>query len=307
MRCNTTPPLQKLKAQELAKRHNIETYIRDRRSTYVHPDRETLDGFTMRGRLDWAAVNAHVRIAAAEILLEALKAFRRGAPRTAPRVSSVVVSSEYWVRNLHDAHAIDVREIGAELAWLFRGQNYVGMIEPGFYPRRSPSGTVGKGVVSWHAHLLFWGTERETLRQALEGYSKRVNGPLFGVPAANLRWRSWKSAEACVCYMLKTPAKSYSTQRVPEMVNPTTGEIIPEHDRQIAQALRPGEHLRMRNVLREFCLDDLLLVGGTGNILIQPLWQAMLGDRDRGRRASPRAQTYYRANREPSWGASASS
>lgn len=202
-------------------------------------------------------------------------------PEPSHRVSSVVVSAEQWFVNLHDAHGCDIRAIRRELNELFRSFNYLGVVEPGFYPRRKVPPAVTNGAVSWHAHLLFWGRERDSLARTLEDYNAVSRGVLFGVPAATLRSRSWRTFEERVCYSVKTPSKSYSTRRVPERADPMTGEIIAEHDRQLAQQLRPGQHMHMRNVLREFCLDDLILAGGSGKRLLQPLAEQIRRDRTR--------------------------
>ncbi|MBX9453224.1 MAG: hypothetical protein KL801_15555 [Mesorhizobium sp.] len=284
----TPSPLDTFKREENRKSKELKNYIYDARSNYVVAHRETLDGLSQRGRLDWAAANGDVRIAAAITLVETARTLRTELSAASPRVSSVVVSAEQWFVNLHDAHGCDIRAIRRELSELFRSFNYLGVVEPGFYPRRKVPPSVTNGAVSWHAHLLFWGRERDPLARTLEDYNAFTRGVLFGVPAATLRSRSWNSFEALICYAQKTPSKSYSTRRMPERADPMTGEIIAEHDRQLAQQLRPGQQMHMRNVLREFCLDDLLLAGGTGKRLLRPLAEQIRRDRTEYRRLLPR-------------------
>lgn len=286
-------PLEAFRRDEIAKQRKIEDYSFDARSNYVplHPD--VKGGFSINSRLDWAAVSAHVRIRAAELLLDGLESFELKMGKTLNRVSSVVVTSDKWLASLADAHEIDIRKIRNELGDLFQGLNYFGVIEPALYPRRHHPGAEKKGVVSWHGHLLTWDTERETLWRRLGNYNSRTVGPLYGVPPANLRERSWKSAAVPLLYMLKTPAKSYSTRRIAEHIDAGTGEVIAEHDHQTPQKLRPGEHVHMRNALREVTLDDLLVAGGTVKPLLNPLRERLFKDRE----------LYYskQANRICSW------
>lgn len=271
---------EEFREKEIAKLRTIEKYAYDARSNSVPLHREVRDGFSHGGRLDWAAVNAYVRSNGAEILLDRLESFALQMGKTLNRVSSVVVTSDKWLASLADAHEIDLRKIRNELDDLFQGLNYFGVIEPALYPRRHHPGAEKKGVVSWHGHLLTWDTERETLWRRLGNYNSRTVGPLYGVPPANLRERSWKSAAVPLLYMLKTPAKSYSTRRIVEHIDAGTGEVIAEHDHQTPQKLRPGEHVHMRNVLREFKLDDLLVAGGTVKPLLNPLRERLFKDRE---------------------------
>lgn len=271
---------ERFRKKEIAKLRRIENYAYDARSNYVPLHREVRDGFSHRGRLDWAAVNAYVRIDGAEMLLDGLESFELKMGKTLNRVSSVVVTSNQWLTSLTDASSIDISRIKDELHDAFRGLNYIGMVEPGFYPRRRQPGSMTDGMVSWHAHLLFWDDQRETLAEALANFNRNRAGPLYGVEPATLRKRSWKSAAERMCYLLKSPAKSYSTRRMPERIDPSTGEIIPEHDHQMAQKLRPGQHVHMRNALREFTLDDLLVAGGTVKPLLNPLRKRLFKDRE---------------------------
>lgn len=287
---------ERFRKKELAKLQTIEKYTYDARSNSVPLHREVQDGFSHRGRLDWAAVNAHVRIDAAEIILDRLESFALQIRKRAPLVSSVVVTSDQWLTSLPDACAIDICKIRDELHDAFRGLSYVGMIEPAFYPRRRHPGITITGMVSWHAHLLFWDAQRETLGQAVAKINRGTTGPLYGVAPASLRRRSWNSAAECLCYLLKSPAKSYSTRRMPERIDPGTGEIIAEHDLQIPQKLRPGQHVHMRNALREFALDDLLLAGDKGYQMLTPLFHRVSFDRQRYDNLMVKTRVLYTPN-----------
>lgn len=285
--------LQEFLAKEIVKQKNIEDYSYNARRNYVRLHPEVKDGFCVNGMQDWAAVSAHVRIKAAELLLDGLELCEQKMGKTLKLVSSVLVSSNQWLTSLERAHEVDVCGIRKDLDDFFEGLNYVAVIEPGLYPRLHYQGAEKKGIVSWHAHAVSWDIDRDALERARDRHNSKTAGILFGVPPANLQKRSWNSAAECLLYMLKTQAKSYSMRRIAEGINPKTGEVVAEHDYQMPQALRPGEHVHMRNVMRSFTLDDLLIAGGEVNLLLGPLLDRLLKDRE----------LYYarQANRTASW------
>lgn len=276
---DTKSLLASFRDEEVKKLRIIESYVYNARSNYVPLHREAHEGMTATGALDWAAVNTGVRVAAMELMVGALEVQLSELRSQFPTVSSLLVSANQWVTDIGGPHREIVTDIRGVLTELFQESHYVGAIEPALYPRRQIAGVVRKGVVSWHAHLLAWGTDRGRLDNALSALNEKTEGPLYGVPPASMRSRSWKTALNCIGYFLKTPAKSYSTRRIAERIDPQTGEIFPEHDRQYAQRLRPGEHIHLRNILRDFTLDDLLLFGGTGRELVAPMQREISRDR----------------------------
>lgn len=273
--------LDAFREKEATKLIRIENYVHDARRNSTPLHREAQEGMSASGALDWAAVNTDVRITALGMLLEALETLTPELGKSGKRVSSVVMTSEHWMAPLDGAHDEIVEMIRKEANDRFRGQHFVGMIEPAFYPRYPVGRLRTKKLISWHAHLLFWGKDRQELEDAITAFNDETEGPLYGVAPASVRRRSWQSAPECLSYMMKTPAKSHTTLRIQERMNPETGEFFAEHDKQHAQALRTGEHVKMLNVLREFTLDKLFLVGGKGHVLVKDLRQRIERDRER--------------------------
>jgi|GEM_PF-4285584 len=266
---------------EKQKQEHVRRYLVDRRANYVPGHPHTIQALSRAGQLDWAAANSRCRVDAAEILASELPAFRKQHRTRSPLVHSVLVAPLKWCRPIGVAHEVEIEAIRAELESLLAGRNYFGAIEPGLYPRRTPSGEFQKGVVSWHAHAVVWNDREHSTIAAVQSINAQNEGPLFGVAPANYRRRSWETIAKPLLYALKTPGKSYATRRIPESINRQTGEIIPEHDQQQAQRLRPGELVKMLNVLREFTLDELLVVGGNGYDLVAPLRDRISRDRER--------------------------
>jgi len=196
-------------------------------------------------------------------------------------VRSVVVSSRDWLFDISEAHEIDAASIKDEIESCFAGINFVGIIEPGYYPRWHEIGVPTTAKVSWHAHLVAYVNDLDALGCAIDRHCAKHVGPLYGVPSAQAIRRSWKSGPRWIAYACKTPTHSYTKRRIQEYISPVTGEIVPERDRLKPQNLRPGEHVKMRNVMRGFAIDDLMVSGGAGDQLFETVYRQVARDRER--------------------------
>ena len=75
-------------------------------------------------------------------------------------------------------------------------------------------------------------------------------------------------------YMLKSPCKAY---RIYHAKNPRNGEQI--GFRQIKSDLRPGDHVDLFHLLKNFYLDQLAVGGGEGTDLLKRIKRADRGPR----------------------------
>jgi hypothetical protein len=284
MTADTRAVLEDFTSRERAKDNIIDNYRHFARANYVPFAPDTLIGLGPRGVLEWSAVSSMVRTKTAKLVLGEFDQISPAERRRFRFVRSVVVSSTEWFVDLAAAPVMDVAAIKREIEKRFEGINFVGAIEPGFYPRWHELGMKIGAKVSWHAHLVVYTDDLDALHRALEGHCGTHRGPLFGVPSATDIRRSWKTAARWIAYACKSPAHSYTTRRIQEGWSPTTGVFQPEHDRQKRQDLRPGEHVKLRNVMRNFLMDDLLVSGGEGTKLLLPVYARMAVDRDQAHR-----------------------
>lgn len=259
-----TEELKRFRQKEAFKTRKICDYHFNRRKNYADLHRDTQSGMAARDAMDWPAVSGEVRTLALTYLLGELEKMLPTVRRRYKSVSSVLLAPKRWAMDLREAHQVDIEAIRGDVRKALDGVNYLGVIEPGYYPERRKHPHGSKGLVLWHAHLMAWGPDRARLADAVAAINRTETSLLFGVAASNMRPRSWDTAQRVLAYMFKTPAKAYTTRRIPERVDADTGEIKDEHDKQYSRRLRPGEHVHMRNVLRELSLQELIVAGGDG-------------------------------------------
>lgn len=174
------------------------------------------------------------------------------------------VATERYLFPLHKAGTFKASSLKKMIAYYLNGINYVGMIEPSYYPYAVHAQASHKGVVHWHAHLVVWGDNRANLNKVAMQVGQKHQSFIPGCPAFHSKPMRHESVLKAMCYALKSPRNRYAFY-IPDIikVNRITGEIIDVY-RQRKQLLRPGEMAKLALVMQDQYLDGLMLGGGGG-------------------------------------------
>jgi hypothetical protein len=170
------------------------------------------------------------------------------------------------------AASFDPKRIQAWTRQELHGLDFIGMVEAALYTNVGDVMAGVRRVVAWHVHLISWGMSEARQTALMDGINRRYDAllpgvdPAFGVPLAK------QDVVGKALYMLKAPMSEYRVyarratrfdRETGEITTPTTGRF-----RQKKQALRPGDMVRMCNVLADKHLDRLLFAGGAGAPLL---------------------------------------
>jgi len=168
----------------------------------------------------------------------------------------------------NDAKNIDVAGFISLLVAGLQGLSYLGMLEPAYYVNVSDGVRIyGKRLVSWHVHLLAWGTSREKIKKRIKRLNRKVLVPVAdGLAAAHQKCISKGKLASKVAYMLKSPKKAYRLGKV-RWVMPD-GKVTPRF-KQWKDDLRPGDHLALFRLMQDMHLDELAVGGGEGIAILR--------------------------------------
>ncbi|WP_187278873.1 hypothetical protein, partial [Methylobacterium sp. WL12] len=145
---------------------------------------------------------------------------------------------------------------------------FVGMVEAVMYKGWGPNGQFYGDWISWHCHLITWGATHKQLTAALAPLRVKHNSMLPGNSAAHIAPFNFNQLEQKIAYTLKAPQKATRVVFYKNSwTNPATGEIRPVGFKQKKDWLRPGERVRMLDVLADHTLDKLLFGNGVGSPL----------------------------------------
>ncbi|MFZ0425496.1 MAG: hypothetical protein WAL80_21670 [Xanthobacteraceae bacterium] len=163
-----------------------------------------------------------------------------------------------------DQQKIKLRSIKRKLGSGLMGLNYIGMIEPGYYANIYKSDEKQKNVVSWHAHFIVWGITESQLAQHLDGIKSRFEPIMPGLCAVHKKSIPPDQFGYKLWYMIKSPCKEYSIGRR-RKPHQKTGAV---RYKQNSRDIRPGNRVRLFNLLRDIYLDELAMAGGNGRKLL---------------------------------------
>ena len=142
-----------------------------------------------------------------------------------------------------------------------------------------------KNVVSWHGHFLVWGVTEKQLAKHLEKIKPRFTPIMPGlcavhkkpIPPDQFGYKLW--------YILKAPRKEYSIGQRRECDQKTGAAKFKQNSRE----LRPGNRLKLFNLMREMYLDKLAMAGGEGSELLRRIkYEALREYRTKNGRADRR-------------------
>jgi hypothetical protein len=154
------------------------------------------------------------------------------------------------------------RKLGAGL----RGLSYIGMIEPGYYDViYDELGNKQKNVVSWHGHFLVWGITEKQLAKHREAIKPRFTPIVPGLCAVHKKINPPDQFGYKLWYILKSPCKEYSIGERRECDENTGAVRLKQNSRKI----RPGNRVKLFNLMRGMYLDKLAMAGGNGRELLR--------------------------------------
>lgn len=170
----------------------------------------------------------------------------------------------------------DFRGAKQKIRNAFTGMNFIGVIEPAYYPRvRWMRDDQAGCLISFHAHLIVWDTSASKLRRHQREIRRRftpVDPDDRSTPKLNLL-KEVMDLMTVVRYSTKMPFEGYDKKRggagdvgAGDSVDPdsSSGSVT-----QIHTDLQPNHHYRLFRFMRRHCLFDAWLGGGGGSELLR--------------------------------------
>jgi hypothetical protein len=193
---------------------------------------------------------------------------------------------------IQEAAGFDLKPLQAWVRQAMEGMSYLGFVEAAFYSnltlgpeakkarvkpkietkhRNKPTTKKRHGTISWHVHLIVWGTSRATLKATVDDISAKHPSLITGLPAADYRRIRPEHFAGKVLYILKVPREYRVWPKKQEVIDPETGEITTHATGRFTQKsriMRSGDQVRMFEVMRDRYLDLMMLGGGAGKDLL---------------------------------------
>lgn len=243
-------------------------YLGDAKSNYQTVSRELHRQITSNSpSSSWHELhpcNAAARIHFARVLLRAVIG---GVRRNASPYFFVTLTPNLFALSEADAQNFDASELKAWIERHLPGVNFIGMIEPAYFP----SSGLGPALISWHAHGIVWGISYSQLNNLFKAIRSRHRSITPGVHAATTERIGMDQIVEKVLYFAKPPRKKYSRFAHTIEVVDADGEIRRRPTGRYGQkkdTLRPGEAVRMCRVLERQTLDGLLVGLGEGRSIV---------------------------------------
>ncbi|CUX24128.1 hypothetical protein [Agrobacterium genomosp. 13] len=187
--------------------------------------------------------------------------------------------SVFFVTLISELHAVKVREqngydLVAHRKWiasLLKGCDYVGVIEPAYYPEAAFVAP-REDWISWHAHVIVWNNGAPAMKKLKDTVNQievafRPDGSAF-----HYRKAQHAEIEAEVAYMFKSPRSEYRTynaspvaedSQAPARSRQTTISGIKQNKREI----RTGKLLAVLSALSDKSIKSITVAGGAGKAI----------------------------------------
>jgi hypothetical protein len=166
-----------------------------------------------------------------------------------------------------NASQVDLVKFIQHLRRGLRGLSYVGVVDVSLYAHISP-GTNFADIsgVSWHLHLFAWGETRSAIKSRAKALNAEIDNyrPILPRPEGlGFHWQeiTEENYARLFRYMCKTPRKAYRigcTNKTDDK-----GRTVIKFT-QGKSELRPGQRVRLFNLLKQFSLNELIVAGGEG-------------------------------------------
>ncbi len=256
-------PIRSLKALEVSQLDldgRIKRYLVSRKPDISNDVRKALE---LRASRDLNAANLFSRVQVATCLERDLKT----------HFSENETQSVFFVTLISELHAVKVREqngydVVAHRKWiasLLRGCDYVGMIEPAYYPD-VVFVTPREDWISWHAHVIVWNNGTPAMKRLKDTVNQievafRPDGSAF-----HYRKAQHAEIEAEVAYMFKSPRSEYRTYNASPVAE---GSQAPARSgesgiKQKKRGIRTGKLLAALSALSDKSIKSIIVAGGAG-------------------------------------------
>jgi hypothetical protein len=187
---------------------------------------------------------------------------------------------------------ISMKRVKTRIYQALAGLSYLGMIEPGYFTNITEDNRRRTRELSWHAHVIVWGTSKEELQRRFSWLKGKQKGnpppfrPFIGVrPGLNpLHFKTIipGTLERVLRHILKSPRKEYSLFKNQVASDKYGRTIFTSKPRPI----RPGNQYKLFNVMKtELFLDQMMVSGGAGKAIAQRTKNRSLATFRRRRRA----------------------
>lgn len=250
-----------------------------RLAEYRHMDRKgsvrlpwtAIDEIDPRSAARLPANNYTARINYARIATAHVGRFAETLPRSAPAYFVTLIVDRYTV-GLREAGEFNPKRLQAWARQMLPGCSFLGMVEAALYTN---VGVVWAGMdraVSWHVHLILWGTSESWLADRCDAINARYRTLLPGVTAAHYRRLARHELVEQTFYMVKAPISDHRIWAMKEEhFDSQTGKVTVRtngHFNQGKRELRPCDLTRMIMVMSGKTINRLAFAAGAGKALL---------------------------------------
>ena len=250
------------------------------------PNSASISTLRIDNAFELFANNAEARIAFAEIAVEhvlahdglalgpvcfvtitpALCAFPVGDAQSGTR------ETKAFFRGIGPAARFDVFQLQQIARQAMGDVPFIGMVEMALYRRWGPKGRAWGDWVSWHCHLLAWGTSQRDLSAVLEPLRARHASMREGLASVHVQAVAEDDIARQFLYALKAPQKLYRVEYFKRpWTNPNTGEVKQAGWHTQKDWLQTGQRLRCVDIMGERTLSELLFGGRAGSDLVHAI------------------------------------
>jgi hypothetical protein len=241
------------------------------------------------------ANNMDARIAFAEV---AKRHFEKLLDRVGTFYWVTLIPKKYVVAE-KDAPSFDPRILQGWVHHVLRGFSYFGIVEPAYYTNKGAIPGTNDKAVSMHTHHLLWGATERQVQARMAEINEEYVALLPGVEPALAVAVTGEDVIKCLLYMLKAPQCNYRFYPLKgDFQDLDTGEIITRGTgvfKQKKGAIRPGEMVRMCNVLVGKLLHKLTFAAGDGKAVHAAICKEALAPLRRQQARQDAIDAYCRA------------
>ncbi|MCQ2002368.1 hypothetical protein [Rhizobium sp. NRK18] len=167
-----------------------------------------------------------------------------------------------------EAANVDVKSMMTWISSTLAETNYVGMIEPAYYPKASCVPGGNRPWMSWHVHLLVWGIDLAEITKLQEQTNQKHMAFIPGTIVFHFRYITRKKVTGYVAYMCKSPVSEHNLYPFKEeTVDMSTGEILTTVTgkwRQRKRAIRMSGLAKALTALEPQTIKSLCVANGEG-------------------------------------------
>ncbi|WP_424982082.1 hypothetical protein [Maritalea sp. S77] len=268
-------PIEKFRAQEMENHKILLQYHKDKRSNMV--DISQVMPLLARSKMKCMyAVNHYSRIGLMSVLMDVMA---KSCDFSGERLRMITFAPARYALNLEDANTFKPSSMKKMISHYMQGHDYVGMIEPAYYPNSLHPETSRKGVIHWHAHFLSWGSGKVKISKIKKLANAKHDSLVHGCSAFHTKTVKVGEVPSTLAYIFKSPRNAYCSFISAREGQNIAGEKLLASMKQRKKRLRPGEAARLALAMKDFDLDQLLVSGGEGKVFVEQIGAQAFGRR----------------------------